>query len=32
MNSGLDKKEAIKTVAKDRDLPKSEVYKYSIDV
>ena len=32
MASGLDKKVALKTVAKDRGLPKSEIYKYSIDI
>ncbi len=31
ISEGLDKKEAIKAVAKDRNLPKSEVYKYTID-
>lgn len=29
INSGIDKKEAIKLVAKERNLPKKEVYKYS---
>ncbi len=29
-NSGMSKKDAIKTVAKERGLPKSEVYKYTI--
>lgn len=32
MEAGLDKKKAIKQVAKDRGIPKSEVYKYSIDI
>lgn len=32
IDQGMSKKEAIKRVAKDRDLPKSEVYKYSIDM
>lgn len=32
MDEGIDKKEAIKRVAKDRGLSKSEVYKYSIDL
>jgi 16S rRNA (cytidine1402-2'-O)-methyltransferase len=32
MESGMDKKDAIKRVAKDRNLPKSEVYKNSIDI
>ena len=32
MEEGIDKKEAIKRVAKDRGLSKSEVYKYSIDL
>ena len=32
INSGLDKKDAVKAVAKDRNLPKSEVYKHSIDL
>ncbi len=30
INEGYSKKEAIKLVAKDRNLPKSEVYKYSL--
>lgn len=30
MKSGMDKKEAIKAVAKERGIPKSEVYKYTI--
>ena len=30
IKSGLTKKDAIKAVAKDRDLPKSEIYKYTI--
>ncbi|RMD05040.1 16S rRNA (cytidine(1402)-2'-O)-methyltransferase [Clostridium autoethanogenum] len=32
MEDGLDKKEAIKKVAKDRKLSKSEVYKYSLNL
>ena len=32
MNAGLDKKEAIKQVAKDRGISKSEVYKFSIEI
>lgn len=32
INEGISKKEAIKKVAKERNLPKSEVYKYSIDI
>lgn len=32
INEGLSKKEAVKQVAKDRNLPKSEVYKHSIDL
>ncbi len=32
INEGLSKKEAIKQVAKDRNLPKSEVYRHSIDL
>ena len=32
IRSGLDKKEAIKQVAKDRGISKSEIYKYSIDI
>lgn len=32
MNDGLNKKEAVKKVAKDRNLSKSEVYKYSIEL
>lgn len=31
ISSGLDKKEAIKKVAKDRNLPKNEVYKFTIE-
>ena len=31
INSGLAKKDAIKAVAKDRSLPKSEIYKYTIE-
>ncbi|MCB2293079.1 16S rRNA (cytidine(1402)-2'-O)-methyltransferase [Clostridium algoriphilum] len=30
MNEGLSKKDAMKKVAKDRDMPKSEVYKHSL--
>lgn len=29
---GFDKKEAVKAVAKDRKIPKSEVYRFSIDI
>ena len=32
MNDGISKKEAIKMVAKDRELPKNEVYKYSTNL
>lgn len=32
IDEGMEKKEAIKAVAKDRNIPKSEVYKYSIDL
>lgn len=32
INEGLNKKEAVKKVAKDRNLSKSEVYKYSIEL
>ena len=32
MNNGSSKKDAIKLVAKDRNLPKGEVYKYSTDI
>lgn len=32
ISEGLSKKEAVKKVAKDRKLPKSEIYKYSIDL
>ena len=32
INSGINKKEAIKLVAKERELPKSEVYKFSTDI
>ncbi|WP_066825929.1 16S rRNA (cytidine(1402)-2'-O)-methyltransferase [Clostridium tepidiprofundi] len=32
MNEGLNKKEAVKKVAKDRNLPKKEIYKYSIEL
>ena len=32
MNNGIKKKEAIKMVAKDRELPKSEVYKFSTNL
>ena len=31
INSGLSKKDAIKAVAKDRGVPKSEIYKYTIE-
>ena len=30
MDDGLDKKDAMKLVAKDRDMPKSEIYKHSL--
>lgn len=32
VDSGMTKKEAVKAVAKERNLPKSEVYKYSVDM
>ncbi|GAA0121131.1 MAG: 16S rRNA (cytidine(1402)-2'-O)-methyltransferase [Clostridium argentinense] len=32
MEEGFSKKDAVKKVAKDRDMPKSEVYKYSINI
>ncbi len=32
IREGIDKKEAIKKVAKDRNIPKSEVYKHSLDI
>jgi 16S rRNA (cytidine1402-2'-O)-methyltransferase len=32
ISGGMDKKEAIKNVAKDRNLPKSEIYKHSLDL
>lgn len=32
MNEGINKKEAIKLVAKDRELPKNEVYKFSTNI
>ena len=32
MESGLDKKDAVKAVAKDRKMTKSDVYKFSIDL
>jgi 16S rRNA (cytidine1402-2'-O)-methyltransferase len=32
INQGLDKKEAVKQAAKDRGVPKSELYKFSIDI
>lgn len=32
MEKGLSKKEAIKQVAQDRKLPKSEIYKYSLNI
>lgn len=32
IEQGLNKKDAIKKVAKDREMPKGEVYKYSIDL
>lgn len=32
ISSGLDKKEALKQAAKDRGVPKSELYKFTIDI
>lgn len=32
MDEGMDKKDAVKRVAKERDMTKSEVYKYSIEL
>ncbi len=32
MRGGMDKKSAVKQAAKDRGVPKSELYKYSIDI
>ncbi|MBX7334192.1 16S rRNA (cytidine(1402)-2'-O)-methyltransferase [Clostridium chauvoei] len=32
MESGIDKKEAIKRVAKERGVPKKEIYKYSMNI
>ncbi len=32
INLGMDKKEAVKQAAKDRGIPKSEMYKFSIDL
>ncbi|EKQ50440.1 MULTISPECIES: 16S rRNA (cytidine(1402)-2'-O)-methyltransferase [unclassified Clostridium] len=32
INDGINKKEAIKLVAKDRELPKSEIYKFSTNI
>ena len=32
INQGLSKKEAVKKVAKDRNMQKSEVYKHSIEL
>ena len=32
INNGISKKEAIKIVAKDRNLPKNEIYKFSTDL
>lgn len=32
INQGLDKKDAVKQAAKDRGVPKSEMYKFSIDL
>ncbi len=32
IKNGMDKKDAVKAVAKDRKLPKSEVYKFSVDM
>ena len=32
INDGVDKKEAIKMVAKEREMPKKEVYKIAINL
>ena len=32
INNGIDKKEAIKIVAKEREIPKKEVYKIAINL
>lgn len=32
MNEGINKKDAVKSVAKDRNMPKSEVYKHSLHI
>ena len=32
MQGGMDKKEAVKQTARDRGVPKSELYKFSIDL
>lgn len=32
MNKGMDKKEAVKRAAKDRGVPKTEIYKFSLDL
>lgn len=32
MDEGLDKKDAMKKVARDRGIPKSEIYKHSLDI
>ncbi|MGH4052473.1 MAG: 16S rRNA (cytidine(1402)-2'-O)-methyltransferase [Clostridium sp.] len=32
MDEGISKKDAMKKVAKDRDMPKSEIYKHSLDI
>ena len=32
MDDGISKKDAMKKVAKDRDMPKSEIYKHSLDI
>ena len=32
MNNGMNKKDAIKKVAKDRNLPKNEIYKFSTNL
>jgi len=32
IEEGINKKDAIKKVAKDRDMPKSEIYKHSLDI
>ncbi len=32
MNEGINKKDAMKKVARDRDMPKSEIYKHSLNI